>query len=296
MPTAKKHAAKSPRQASCPHPEGILIPIGGHERKEQLSQSESSKDPDVAPTLILQRVVDELKGKGPIVVIPTASEEAEQAGQEYIEIFRELGAEHVEVLNIQDRNQANDEELISVLRKAGGVMFTGGDQLRLTALLGGTLVQRIIQERYTFERFLIAGTSAGATAMSTPMIYQGRNDAGMLKDEIHITTGLEFLRDVAIDTHFVARGRIVRMAQIIATNPACIGLGLEENTGVVITQGRELEVIGDGMVVVVDGMTCSSTNIHEVEPGMPFTIRDLRVHMLARGERYTLPIIEQIHI
>ncbi|WP_245326193.1 hypothetical protein [Hymenobacter wooponensis] len=100
---------------------------------------------------------------------------------------------------------------------------------------------------------------------------------------------------MAIDTHFVARGRIVRMAQIIATNPACIGLGLEENTGVVITKGYELEVIGDGIVVVVDGNQCS-TDIHEVAPGNPFTIRDLRVHMLAKGQRYTLPIMEQMHV
>ncbi|QJX46079.1 cyanophycinase [Hymenobacter taeanensis] len=293
--SSKKSVAKAGGQASCPHPQGILIPIGGHERKEQLPESETSEIPDIAPALILQRVVDELDGKGPIVVIPTASEDAEQAGEEYVEIFRKLGASRVEVLNIQTRQQANDEELVKVLQKARGVMFTGGDQLRLTALLGGTLLQQVIKQRYTHDQFLIAGTSAGATAMSTPMIYQGRNDAGMLKDEIHITTGLEFLHNVAIDTHFVARGRIVRMAQIIATNPACIGLGLEENTGVVITKGCELEVIGDGIVIIVDGMQCSSTNIHEIAPGTPFTMRDLRVHMLARGERYTLPILEQMH-
>jgi cyanophycinase len=153
-----------------------------------------------------------------------------------------------------------------------------------------------LKERYTRDRIVIAGTSAGAAAMSTPMIIQGRNDAGILKGEIHITTGLQFLHDVAVDTHFVARGRIVRMAQIIATNPGCVGIGLEEDTGVVVTEGRELEVIGSGIIVVVDGINSSYTNIHEIAPDTPFTIRDLRVHMLSCGQRYTLPVLEQMHI
>jgi cyanophycinase len=131
--------------------------------------------------------------------------------------------------------------------------------------------------------------------MSTPMIYQGRDNGGMRKDEIHVTTGLQFLHDVAIDTHFVARGRIIRMAQIIATNPGCIGLGLEEDTGVVVTQGQEMEVIGSGVVTVVDGQQCTSTNIHLIEPGCPFSIRDLRVHILNAGERYTLPVQMEMH-
>ena len=291
----KSTAPHHPASANCPHPKGILIPIGGAEKRGVDAQKAQTPD-DMASESILQRFVNELPNKGPILVIPTASSEAEEAGREYVEIFESLGAARVEVLNIESREQANAEASLRLLEEAEGVMFTGGDQLRLTALLGGTQLQRRIKERYTHERFVIAGTSAGATAMSTPMIYQGRNDAGMLKDEIHITTGLEFLHDVAIDTHFVARGRIVRIAQIIATNPACVGLGLEENTGVVITKGRELEVIGEGIVVIVDGTGCSSTNIHEIQPGEPFTIRDLRVHLLSRGEKYTLPILEQMHV
>jgi cyanophycinase len=125
--------------------------------------------------------------------------------------------------------------------------------------------------------------------MSTPMIYQGRNDAGFLKDEIHITTGLQLLRDVAIDTHFIKRGRIVRMAQIIATNPGCIGLGLEEDTAVLVTKGRELEVIGNGIVVLLDGHECAGNTIYAIQPGEVFSIRDLRLHLLAKGQCYTLP-------
>ena len=168
-------------------------------------------------------------------------------------------------------------------------MFSGGDQLRLTAILGGTRLMERLYERYEQEPIVVAGTSAGAAAMSTPMIYQGRNDAGFTKSEIHITTGLQFLRNIAIDTHFIARGRIVRMAQILATNPGCIGLGLEEDTAVLITHGRELEVLGTGMVVLVDGHDCTGNTITEIKPGEVFSIRNLQLHLLAKGQLYTLP-------
>ncbi|MBO0357234.1 cyanophycinase [Hymenobacter sp. BT186] len=292
MPAATKKTTPTPAAYPCPYPLGTLISIGGHEQKRVSLEA----DADMADDTILRRVVEEVGTKGSILILPIASDEPEEAAEDYVKVFGELGCSRVEVLNIQNREDAESEESLRLLNEAGGVMFTGGDQLRITALLGGTAFHRRLKERYTQQPFVIAGTSAGATAMSTPMIYQGRNNAGMRKDEIHITTGLEFLHNVAIDTHFVARGRIVRMAQIIATNPACIGLGLEEDTAVVVTQGRELEVIGSGLVVVLDGMSVTQTNIHEVEPGHPFSIRDLRLHLLSSGERYTLPIIEQMHV
>ena len=270
-----------------PIPKGRLLAIGGHEQRQQPGGQGSSVDKSA--DFILQRFVDELQGQRRIVVIPTASEEPDEAAQDYFDVFAALNVEHVEVLNIQSREQANSAEVLEVINRADGVMLTGGDQLRLTALLGGTQLLSRLEERYQKEPVIIAGTSAGAAAMSTPMIYQGRNDAGFLKDEIHITTGLQLLRDVAIDTHFIARGRIVRMAQIIATNPGCIGLGLEEDTAVLITKGRELEVLGNGIVVLLDGHECAGNTIYQVQPGEVFSIRDLRLHLLAKGQRYTLP-------
>ena len=266
-----------------PRPKGRLLAIGGHEQRQVEDGREKSAD------FILRRFVEELPGRRTVVIIPTASEEPEAAAQDYLNVFAALGVEHVEVLAIQSREQADSDETRAVIDRADGVMFTGGDQLRLTALIGGTRLLGRLAERYLHEPIIVAGTSAGATAMSTPMIYQGRNDAGFLKDEIHITTGLQLLRDVAIDTHFVKRGRIVRMAQIIATNPGCIGLGLEEDTAVLITKGCELEVIGTGIVVLLDGHHCTGNTIYEIAPGEGFSIRDLRLHLLARGQRYTLP-------
>ncbi|MBF9238694.1 cyanophycinase [Hymenobacter sp. BT683] len=289
MPTRKKNSPKSP----CPLPHGILIAIGGHEEKSLHPGADA--DAEHAPDAILRRFVQELHGKGLVIVVPTASDEPEAAAQDYVDVFTALGVKRVEVFNARERADAEDEQALQLLDEAAGVLFTGGDQLRLTALLGGTAWLRRLKERYATDAIVIGGTSAGATAMSTPMIYQGRDNQGMRKDEIHITTGLQLMHDVAIDTHFVARGRIVRMAQIIATNPGCIGLGLEEDTGVVVTQGYELEVIGSGVVTVVEGQTVTATNIHLIEPGEPFTIRDLRVHILSCGERYTLPIQEALH-
>jgi cyanophycinase len=298
MSKSKKSAPHHPASGNCPQPKGTLIAIGGHEQKEinDIGGEEGSSDNELAPESILKRFVEELQGDGPVVVIPTASEIPEEAAADYVQVFTALGVKRVEVLNIKTREEADTEDCFQVLREAAGVMFTGGDQLRLTALLGGTALLRLMKERYANSRFVIAGTSAGAAAMSTPMIYQGRNDAGYLKDEIHVTTGLQFLHDVAIDTHFVKRGRIVRMAQIIATNPGCIGLGLEEDTAVVVTDGRDMEVIGNGLVVIVDGRHCQGNTIHEIKPGEVFSIRNLQVDLLARGQNYTLPVQEQMYI
>ncbi|MBT2557628.1 cyanophycinase [Hymenobacter sp. ISL-91] len=269
---------------SSPIPKGKLLLIGGHEQRDK-----GGIPPEQSPDFILERFVSELPKKDTVVVVPTASQESTEAAQDYVKLFASLGIRHVEVLDIQSREQANSAEALEMLNRADGVMLTGGDQLRLTALLGGTLVLKCLNERYLREPFVIAGTSAGATAMSTPMIYQGRNDAGFLKDEIHITTGLQLLRDVAVDTHFIARGRIVRMAQIISTNPGCIGLGLEEDTAVLVTKGGELEVVGHGIAVLLDGHDCTDNTIYEVQPGEGFSIRNLRLHLLASGQRFTLP-------
>ena len=272
--------------ALSPRPRGRLLAIGGHEERVSPGSTRSAKE--ASADFILQRFVEELPGRRTVVVLPTASEKPEEAGQDYVTAFQALGLEQVEVLDIRSREQANDPAAVEQINRADGILFTGGDQLRLTALLGGTRVLQRLYERYLAEPIIIAGTSAGAAAMSTPMIYQGRNDAGYRKDEIHLTTGLQLLRDVAIDTHFVKRGRIVRMAQIIATNPGCIGLGLEEDTAVLVTEGRELEVLGNGLVVV-DGHNCTGNTIYEVRPGEVFSIRDLEVHLLGKGQRYTLP-------
>jgi cyanophycinase len=171
---------------------------------------------------------------------------------------------------------------------ADAFFFTGGDQLKLTSIYGGTSFLTQLKERYINETIVIAGTSAGAMALSTPMIYAGNDEVQELGGEIKVTMGLEFLRDVCIDTHFVHRGRFIRMAQVVVTNPTCIGIGIEEDTAVVLRNGVEAEVIGTGTVIVLEGFDIAEASIDDFGGKKPITIRDLKMHILSSGNKYEI--------
>jgi cyanophycinase len=297
--TNEKQTHHDGEQTQLPAPKGILIAIGGKENKGETPEIDSSLEgnSNFEQYGILRRFVQELWGDNPlIIIIPTASGEPEKSSKDYITVFRHLKFSNVEVADIRSRADTTKPEYLEMLKKAGGVMFTGGDQLKLTAIFGGTEFLDILKDRYTNNKFVIAGTSAGATALSTPMIFEGgAKNSGFLKGQLQITTGLEFLKDVAIDTHFIARGRIVRMAQMVAMNPGAIGIGLEEDTAIVVTEGKDLEVIGSGVVTVVDGHPSTFTNIYEIKDGEPVTVCDLKVHFLSRGHRYCINKREQTY-
>ncbi|WP_161888179.1 cyanophycinase [Pontibacter russatus] len=294
----KKVSDRHTHQQEAPVPKGRLLAIGGHEdRGNGDLKEEQKRNVDFESEEILKFLVSELRGADPMVlVVPTASAIPEEVSKEYISTFRSLGVKRVEVLDIRQRSEAQGPAFHKLVEAAAGIMFTGGDQLRLTSILGGTAVLELMKERYTYDDILIAGTSAGATAMSTPMIYEGVAKGGSIKGDVRITTGLEFLKNIAIDTHFIQRGRIVRISQCIATNPGCIGIGLEEDTAIYVREGKEIEVLGSGLVTIVDGTGISRTNIYEIETGEPFTVCDLKVHLLSNGERYTIPTYDQLHI
>src|SRR5687767_7663217 len=146
-------------------------------------------------------------------------------------------------------------------------MFSGGNQLRLAATYGGTEFLKIIKKRYREENFVIAGTSAGAMAMSKTMIYEGNATRAHLKGEVKMTTGLGFVSKVIIDSHFEKRGRFGRLAQSVATNPMCIGIGLGEDTGMLIIGGDKMEAIGSGLVIIIDGHDIMHCNIADIPDG-----------------------------
>lgn len=282
-----------------PVPKGRLLAIGGKESKgdsDELKQIQENNI-DFESEEILKFFVDHLRGKDPVVaVIPTASNIPEEMGKEYTRLLKKLGVKHVEVLDIRNREDAKEGRNCEVIERAAGIYFTGGDQLRLTSILGGTQMLQLMKERFTYDDILVAGTSAGATALSTPMIYEADTKGGYLKGDVRITTGLEFLKNVAVDTHFIERGRLVRMAQCVVTNPGCIGIGLEEDTAAFITEGREVQVVGSGLLTVVDGMGLTSTNIYDIATGEPFTARGLCVHLLSAGQQYTIPTFDELHL
>jgi cyanophycinase len=168
-------------------------------------------------------------------------------------------------------------------------MFSGGNQLRLTATFGGTGFLEKLLERYWNEPdFLVAGTSAGAMAMSNTMIYEGNATRAHLKGEVKITTGLGFIDDVIIDSHFEKRGRFGRLAQAVAANPSAIGIGLGEDTGMLITNGHRMEAIGSGLVMIIDGHDIRHSNIADIPDGCPISIENLKVHFCEKGNGYLL--------
>jgi cyanophycinase len=191
-------------------------------------------------------------------------------------------------LHIERREQASDPEVIDRLKKADVVMFTGGDQLRLTSILGGTPFHDLLLEKYYNEDFIYAGTSAGAAAASNNMIYQGSSQEALLKGEVKITSGLGLIDDVVIDTHFVQRGRIGRLFQAVVGNPKVLGVGLGEDTGLLITDNTKMEAIGSGLVILVDGREIKDTNLTQVELGQPVSINHVITHVMSQHDTFDL--------
>ena len=239
---------------------------------------------------ILKRFINEVGGiEKRIEVITTASSIPVEVGDNYLDAFGKIGCKNIGVIDIRKREDVFEEGFINRVKNADGIMFSGGDQLRLTSIFGGTEIYNVLHERYFNEEgFVIAGTSAGAMAMSNTMIYQGKSELAHLKGEVKITTGLAFMGNVIIDSHFDKRGRFNRLAQAVASNPQCTGIGLGEDTGVIVTGGNNLEVVGSGAVVIVDGRDIRHTNITEVGMGEPIALDNLRVSIMVRGNRYLL--------
>ena len=275
-------------------PKGKLIIIGGAvDMVSNVTIQEHILQPDYIKFFeqgILKRIITEsAKHEGSLIeVITTASQIPELVGNEYIKAFGQLNVTNVNVLHIKSREDAGNKEYLDRIRKADVVMFSGGDQLRLTAIFGGTEFLQILKQRYVKENFVIAGTSAGAAAASTHMIYRGQSNEALIKGEVQITAGLGFIDSVIVDTHFVQRGRIGRLMYAVATNPGILGIGLGEDTGLLVTEGSMMEAIGSGLIILVDGRNIVATNIYDVEIGSPVSIDNLKVHVMSIFDKYDL--------
>ncbi|PWG82614.1 cyanophycinase [Pararcticibacter amylolyticus] len=275
-------------------PKGKLVIIGGAvDLGSSLSYNENISHPHYIKFFergILKRMITEsAKGADSVIeVITTASKIPEIVGSEYIKSFNQLQVANVGVLDIRTRESAAASEVIDRVKKADVVMFSGGDQLRLSAIFGGTQFLNILKERYQNEDFIVAGTSAGAAAASANMIYRGSSSEALIKGEVQITGGLGFIDDVVIDTHFVQRGRIGRLFYAVASNPGMLGIGLGEDAGLLITGGDCMEAIGSGLTILVDGRYINETSIYDVEIGSPVSIDNLKVHVMSIFDKYDL--------
>ena len=269
---------------------GKLIAIGGAEDK-----GTSLEKGEIQPINlnffergILRRILQESGGASSrIEIITTASMIPYEVGDNYMDAFGKIGCTNVGVMHIRNRADVANAEHLDRLRKCNAVMFSGGNQLRLSSIFGGTTFLEICLSRFAEEEhFVIAGTSAGAMAMSNTMIYEGNAAMAHLKGEVKITTGLGFMDDVIFDSHFEKRGRFGRLAQAVAANPSCIGIGLGEDTGMLITGSNKMEAIGSGLVIIVDGHDIRHCNIADIPDGNPISIENLKVHFCEKGNGY----------
>ncbi len=270
---------------------GKLISIGGAEDKGTEAEPDfiQKNNLNFFELGILKRVVEEIGGShSHIEVITTASSIPEEVGENYLKAFGKIGCDNFGIIHIKYRDDADNPEYLERIKNCDGVMFSGGNQLRLTTILGGSELMNIIHNRYENENFIVAGTSAGAMAMSNTMIYHGNSTTAHLKGEVRITTGLAFLQNVIIDSHFEKRGRFGRLAQAVGCNPSCIGIGLGEDTGLIISEGNHFEAIGSGCVIIVDGHKIRHSNIADIPEGSPISLENLIVHVMVDGDVYDL--------
>jgi cyanophycinase len=287
---------KNMSDSSCPEPVGVLLVVGGKESKGEEGLDNKETPGNFAVLEILKTFIELTGKKNPVVeVVTTASSEGEEAFKDYLKVFSEIGISSVGHMHHNSRKDLLEDQLEERGRAVDAIFFSGGDQLLLSSIYGGTAFLKQIKERYIGDKIVIGGTSAGAMAMSTPMIYAGSNEVQELAGEIKVTTGLEFMKDICIDTHFVHRGRFIRLAQVIATNPTCIGIGIEEDTAIIVRNGVQAEVIGSGTIIIIEGYDISETNIHRFGSGDQITIRDLNVHILSKGDKYVIEHINPPH-
>ena len=255
---------------------GHLVIIGGHEDRSNDMQ-------------ILSRFVELAGGKdAKIVVISAASTVADEMWQTYDRAFGELGVARRVHLGLQSRQDANDEDHIRDIVDATGIFMTGGDQKRLLAIIGGTALDAEMHAALKLRGAVIGGTSAGASAMSGHMLAQGRAELHPEKGSVSLGAGLGFLHKVVIDQHFSERQRLSRLLSIVAQNPYLQGIGIDEDTALVIERGVGIEVLGEGAVTVVDGRSMT-TNLHDIANRETPELIDVRLHLLPSGSKYQLP-------
>ncbi|MDP9357203.1 MAG: cyanophycinase [Chloroflexota bacterium] len=277
--------ASAPSRRVC---QGPVLPIGGAENKTPGGE-------------ILERFVDLAGGKqARIAILPTASEDPEEMGQQYVEVFRKLGVGAADWLRVEHRSDANTEPALELLQNATGIFISGGDQARLVRLTAGTEVMECIRLRNA-EGVIVAGTSAGASIVAAHLMAGGTglagnsNDAAARKGMVELVAGYGLLQDMIVDQHFSQRGRMGRLLSIFAANPGLLGVGLDEDTAVLIDREGIMEVLGSSMVTIIDGRNAVS-DYYEREVGEVLTVANSHLFVLGPGRRFDLNIRQALDL
>ncbi len=260
-----------------------LLAIGGKEDRENGSE-------------ILKRFVEFSGGEqAEILIMTIATHEVAETIRDYRKVFRRLGARHVKGFDISAREDTASKRGFALIENASGLFFSGGDQLDIASLLGGTEMLRLIQEKHG-QGCVIAGTSAGAAMMSSSMLISGKPEEGPRFGNVEIGPGLDFIRETIIDTHFSQRGRCGRLMTAVAHYPQNIGIGIDEDTAILVNS-TEFKVIGSGSVIVVDGGSMTHSNLSDLQHGEPLELHNLTLHVLPAGARFDLrkqgPILDR---
>ncbi|TXF79473.1 cyanophycinase [Chryseobacterium sp.] len=263
---------------------GKLLIIGGAEDKGEKDPKKGFSD-----EIILRRFICEsrLKEKSRIEIVTSASEIPEKMGEVYVKAFGKIGATNTGVMIIESREEAELKKNLDRLQKADAVFFTGGTQLRLTSIFGGTEFYNLLLKKLEDPHFIYAGTSAGAAAASESMMKDGSSDEAADKGEVSTTTGFGLVKNIIFDTHFIARGRIGRLFEIVVSNPTVLGVGLEENTALLIYRNK-MEAVGPGMAILLDGRSITESNLLDVIKGAPLSFSNMTMHLMSQTDVFNL--------
>ena len=262
---------------------GNLVIIGGAEDKN-------------GECVILRSLVNIIGGsEARLTILTTATENPEKAGAEYRTVFQRLGAVNINVLHINTRDDANMDNSVQAVSESTGIFFTGGDQLRITSILGGTKIFTALHDACQ-KGTVIAGTSAGASAMTGTMIIDGNDYDTARKCTLKMAPGLGLLEKVLVDQHFHQRGRIGRLLCGVAENPDILGMGIDEDTAVRIYPDAHFDVIGSNSVTIVDGRYIKSSNISELKPDESLAIVNIVLHVLPCGYGFDMKNREALRI
>jgi cyanophycinase len=221
-----------------------------------------------------------------VLIVPVASDFPEFSADVYVQAFRNLGVKHPRVLRATSRQDVFEADAEALLDGVTGVFITGGDQMRLVSVLGGTNFAQILSEMVSETNIVVAGTSAGAAGMSASMIVRGESTPHPHKNSVRLSPGLSFLKNIIIDQHFTERGRISRLITAVSYNPYNLGIGIDENTAIILDNEGILEVFGKGTVTIVDGSQITYNEIAEVSEYQPFSVCGVQLHILGDGLNY----------
>lgn len=270
---------------------GTILIIGGAEDRGDKEEKQQKRQDNgkYERFELLKELLPKNGKKERIEIITTATDIPQEIGKTYQKAFNEIGYDDIGFIDIKDKIEARDPKFCQKVEKAHAVFFTGGDQFKLSTILGGTETMELIKEKYLHDKdFIVAGTSAGAMAIPKLMIYQGGKHEAMLKEDIQIASGLGMLDSCIVDTHFIRRGRFGRLAHAVVMNPETLGIGLGEDTALIIRNGSDAECRGSGMVVIIDGNEIHSTNITEIDNDDPIFVENLKVDILAKGNKFSI--------